>query len=471
MTDIAHKRRQLVAPWLEMGSRTLSAGEGALGLGLGVYLGASGGGGGGPAPSTLLDGLVSYWRFDESSGNAEDAVGSNDLTNNGTVTYAAGKINNAAASLSDTNYLSAAHSASLDLFDKDFSISLWATNTGANTRVALCKGTASGASTNQITIGRSNTAPTGIYCELGSGAANLLITGEPFTAWLRHVVVTFNKTTKLLSIYVDNVKYTKTITGVVPNASGDLRVGRFYAGGFPIVGMVDELALWSRVLTDAEVTELYNSGAGEAYPFDAVAPSTLDQLIILGDSTIAAFLGQNSVGSYLSYAGAGGVVSLAVPGDTINNQRTAWRAGNRLRADIVCVQVGLNDTNPAEAASVAIARLQALVTQINSDCPNARIMIGTMTPCRQRLIDLYGGTDGPIAYQKWLDINEAIAGNGGTPITGVDARATSHTTALNDGSGNLAAAYEISGTDDHIHENNAGRQIIAAAWQAQIDAL
>ena len=42
----------------------------------------------------LTDNLVSYWKLDESSGNAADSVGSNTLTNTGTATYAAGKINN-----------------------------------------------------------------------------------------------------------------------------------------------------------------------------------------------------------------------------------------------------------------------------------------------------------------------------------------------------------------------------------------
>lgn len=43
----------------------------------------------------LTDNLVSYWKLDESSGNASDSVGSNTLTNNGTAGYASGKINNA----------------------------------------------------------------------------------------------------------------------------------------------------------------------------------------------------------------------------------------------------------------------------------------------------------------------------------------------------------------------------------------
>jgi len=45
----------------------------------------------------LIDSLVSYWKFDDASGSATDSTASiKTLTNNGTTTYAAGKLNNAA---------------------------------------------------------------------------------------------------------------------------------------------------------------------------------------------------------------------------------------------------------------------------------------------------------------------------------------------------------------------------------------
>ena len=62
----------------------------------------------------------------------------------------------------------------------------------------------------------------------------------------------------------------------------------------------------------------------------------------------------------------------------------------------------------------------------------------------------------------------AIKGNGSTPITGVDFRVSHHTSLLDDGSGNLAAIYDIG---DHIHENNAGRQIIARVWRDSLAEL
>ena len=42
-------------------------------------------------------------------------------------------------------------------------------------------------------------------------------------------------------------------------------------------GMMDEIGVWSRALTATEVTELYNSGNGLAYPF-----STPSKFALLG---------------------------------------------------------------------------------------------------------------------------------------------------------------------------------------------
>lgn len=160
-------------------------------------------------------------------------------------------------------------------------------------------------------------------------------------------------------------------------------------------------------------------------------------------------------------------VILADPADTIAQQKTAWQAApGKSLAIWVVVQVGLNDLDPAEAASVAIARLQDLVDTVQADVPDSTgVFIAKMIPCRARLIVLYGATNGLIAYQKWLDMNESIAGGGPTPITNVDGRIAAHEPLMNDGAGNLKPEYD---TGDGIHPNNAGRAVNAQAWE---DAL
>ena len=59
--------------------------------------------------NSLLNGLVSYWKLDETSGNAVDNIGGNTGVNTN-VTYAAGKINNGAV-FNGTAYLTGSTSS------------------------------------------------------------------------------------------------------------------------------------------------------------------------------------------------------------------------------------------------------------------------------------------------------------------------------------------------------------------------
>lgn len=187
----------------------------------------------------------------------------------------------------------------------------------------------------------------------------------------------------------------------------------------------------------------------------------------VGDSTIAAYSGNSAVLDLLTSANT--EITIATAGDTIASQNGKFNAlATNYRAAWVAIQVGLNDLNPAEAAIDAITRLQTLVNDVLTATGNAnRVFISKLTPCKARLISTYGAVNGLVAYQKWLDINEAIAGGGANPITGTSNRITAHEPLMNDGSGNLAAAYD---SGDGIHPNNAGRQIIADAWVAAVTA-
>lgn len=220
-------------------------------------------------------------------------------------------------------------------------------------------------------------------------------------------------------------------------------------GSFPMQGGFYEIIVRGAATSDSAAVESYLKNK---YAFKVVAD--------IGDSVIAAYSGTTAVSTLTERLLP---TYIAAPSNTINQQKTAWNAlSSAIKSshDVVVVQVGLNDLDPTEAASAAIARLQLLIDTLNADvtCP---VFVSQLTPCRARLITQYGATDGPVAYQKWLDINSAIAGIGATPITGVDGRITSHVALMNDGAGNLAAGYD---SGDGIHPNNAGRQINANAW-------
>lgn len=77
-----------------------------------------------------------------------------------------------------------------------------------------------------------------------------------------YVLLEFNKDNKeigLNSLEKDNIKK-------IGKYSNDIYVGRYpSATGYEIDGIIDEIGIWSRVLTYDEVQELYNSGNGLSY--------------------------------------------------------------------------------------------------------------------------------------------------------------------------------------------------------------
>lgn len=217
---------------------------------------------GGGEPSAFDD-VVSYWSFDEASGNAADLASSNTLAQVGTVTRATGKIGNGATSFSDSNYFSVSNNAELDLYDTDFSFSMWLAGVASGAWIMLHKASGGTSAGRQISLGRTSGGATGIFVEIGG---TNLITGNDVGATHKHVVVTFAKATLAITVYVNTTAYTTTASGAIPNAAGDLRVGRHFLTTFAANGSIDELGFWRRVLTVDEVAELYASGSGKAYP-------------------------------------------------------------------------------------------------------------------------------------------------------------------------------------------------------------
>lgn len=216
--------------------------------------------------------------------------------------------------------------------------------------------------------------------------------------------------------------------------------------------------------------------------FDSTRMDTIFQRIkgaskglIIGNSTITAYLGYTEVGVYVfttaDTAAGSTYFNQAVPGHTISDQLTVYRAdGNKSTYDWIIVEIGLNDLSISNSAATTLGAYQRLIDTIRLySKAGAKILVSAMTPCRQRLDTLYGGTNGPLSYQKWIDMNYAIMGGGSNKITGVDYRINDHVAKLSDGDGRLLWYYE--GPGDHIHENNAGRQVIGLTWRKALNDL
>lgn len=222
------------------------------------------------AASTLNNGLVAYWKLDETSGTRADSVGSITLSDGNTVGYAAGKQGNAASFVATSSeYLYAANPAPLQFADEDFTFACWVKFTSLGTVGILNKlATVNGLRSYRLYVNISgqlfwDVSPDGNTDVVLSTPSGSVTTG----AWF-FVVCWHDSVANKLRICVNNgTVYETDHAGGVFNSASAFQVGTLRATLGYMTGEVDELGAWDRVLTSDEITELYNSGNGKTYPF------------------------------------------------------------------------------------------------------------------------------------------------------------------------------------------------------------
>lgn len=213
----------------------------------------NGGGGGGGGSSSLLTGLLAFYNF---SDNADASGNGVSLTNDNGVTFSAGKIGNA-ANFNGGNRLYSNYQilpASVSFWIKTNSFggfkNMFAMTADNDTKaIYLVQGLSDG--------------KLRFYSDNGS-----ILTSSAQVAdnqW-HHIVV--NATGGQISIWVDG-SLDATAAGNVGSYGS---ISKFGWGAYPhggdfLTGQLDAGGFWNRALTSAEVTELYNAGAGKEHPF------------------------------------------------------------------------------------------------------------------------------------------------------------------------------------------------------------
>ena len=218
----------------------------------------------------LLTNLIAYYKFDEASGTtAYDAHASYNATIGTQVTVnQTGKINTgfsfAGVDDDNTNVVTVPQ---LYTNPTEFSFSTWVKLDAADT-------------TEERIISYSHDGIYGII-SFNAGTANLIrgfvygvsgggwtdtTTSYTVTNW-HHVVLTA-KENDYVKLYVDGslIGTATSITSFNTIGTNGRKIGQAQSGALTD-GKIDEVGFWSRVLTSTEVTELYNSGSGLAYPF------------------------------------------------------------------------------------------------------------------------------------------------------------------------------------------------------------
>jgi len=222
--------------------------------------------------AVLTDDIQSYYNFDESSGNLLDQVTTNDGTNSG-VTQGSGGIIDNAYTYGAADYTSIAN-GTLDLQGvKSVNVWVYPTSFAASEGMILSK--ASGGAVIPFRIadqafGAGDGKPV-LY--IGSNTGDISITSTiamTLNQW-NMVTTTWTGDTTVngMKIYVNgSLGAEGTFSGTQETSTNPSYFGKNNStgnGGF--AGRLDETGIWNKVLTQTEITELYNSGAGFPYPF------------------------------------------------------------------------------------------------------------------------------------------------------------------------------------------------------------
>jgi hypothetical protein len=236
--------------------------------------------------SSLLTGLVGWWSLDEASGNFTDSSGNG---NTGVPTQTSGTEVSAysepglGASTGTSVHLAGATSATegrIDMGDpvalrltSQGSVSVWVKEEAPSSSIpGFVVKMNFGSDRNGYGVFEASAHPSFEICD-ASGFNSSTCTGTTMVDGnVYHIVFTWDGST--IRGYVNGTADAAAVVSQTHNATStgfNFILGRGFNGvdytNFGYEGWMDAVGVWNRALTAAEVTTLYNSGAGKQYPF------------------------------------------------------------------------------------------------------------------------------------------------------------------------------------------------------------
>ena len=218
--------------------------------------------------------LIAYWKMDEPSGNAIDSHSNGlTLTDTNSVGFATGKINGGRQfDRASNRYFTRASESLLQFGNVNFTISFWVKFLSVSVGQQLVSKRNSGSS-REIEISLSG-ATNKINFELfnGSGSTVAIVAfGTACTAGPWYHVCARHTASSGINLKVnDGTAVTAADSGTAGTNSTAFTIGNFASGTGTTAAdaIIDEVAIWKRTLSDAEVTALYNGGSGLGYSAD-----------------------------------------------------------------------------------------------------------------------------------------------------------------------------------------------------------
>jgi hypothetical protein len=236
--------------------------------------------GGGAASPTLLNNLGAYWALEETSGDRVDSVNSYALTEVtdgaqiGTESGKPGTAINFNTTLNEWCFATKANVGSSMYMQADTTVSFWTNPDGGSTTVSYILGIWEAGGNNRCWLIRYTDATDAIALLSSSSGADTatqdLATSVADT-WT-HFALVWDEAGNEFEYFVNGSTVGTTSppgTGI-KDSTGNFVIGNF--GNTPSTstdfdGGLDEVGVWNRKLTAAEILSLYNGGAGITYPF------------------------------------------------------------------------------------------------------------------------------------------------------------------------------------------------------------
>jgi peptidoglycan/xylan/chitin deacetylase (PgdA/CDA1 family) len=217
--------------------------------------------------SGVLSGLQGYWNFDEGSGtSASDSTGHcyTGTTHGSNIWTASGKIH-AGLQLGgpgSSNYVSTSFPIPTS---GPVTYAGWANRADTSGSYGLL-GSSDGSGNGpliQIPSGTSNIK----FWRRSSGVSTTFtgVVPAPGT-WFQWVLVD-NPSAQTTTLYINGVSVGTNANATTDSTAGTLEVGGYAGTSSLFKGLIDEVGVWNRALSAAEVNTLYNGGAGRQYPF------------------------------------------------------------------------------------------------------------------------------------------------------------------------------------------------------------
>jgi Domain of unknown function (DUF4082) len=200
------------------------------------------------------------------------------------------------------------------------------------------------------------------------------------------------------------------------------------------------------------------------------------EFLIQGDSLMSEYPGDHPAVCKYIYTVAqsierSGIFSYAFPGETIEQQYTRYAASKQFGQPYVhgiTEQAGINNISVGQTDVQTIGHYQTAVTGFNTNNSGAKVYLMPLWPTNATLSAPQQG--------YYLNVNQAIIGQGGTPITGSNlVRMYPGTTLwasgiywpfINDGANNLASWTSVDGR----HQNTAGSVYMGAVTAGYFQA-